>query len=223
VDDRRWVHGTPPAGNANYGWLQHILHHLSPRGQAGVVLANGSMSSNQSNEGVIRKAMVEADVVEAMVALPPQLFFNTQISACLWFLAKDKRKGGRDRSGEVLFIDARKLGRMESRVNRVFDDEDVARVAATVHRWRQDGEDCSGDAFADVPGFCRAVKLAEIAEHGYVLTPGRYVGAEEVGDGDEAFNEKMERLTALLSEQMTKGAQLDAAIREKLGGLGYAI
>ena len=223
VDDKRWVYGTPPAGNANYAWLQHILWHLGPRGQAGVVLANGSMSSNQNNEGAIRKAMVEADVVDAMVALPPQLFFNTQIPACLWFLAKDKMTGGRDRRGEVLFIDGRKLGRMDTRVNRVFDDEDVARIANTVHRWRRDGEVSGDTSYADVAGFCRSVKLSEIAEHGYVLTPGRYVGAEATDDDDEAFNEKMERLTAQLAEQMTKGAELDAAIREKLEGLGYAV
>jgi type I restriction enzyme M protein len=226
LDDKRWVHGTPPAGNANYAWLMHILHHLGPRGQAGVVLANGSMSSNQNSEGEIRRAMVEADVVEVMVALPPQLFFNTQIPACLWFLAKDKSgsgKGGRNRRGEVLFIDARKLGRMDTRVNRVFDDEDVQRIAATVHRWRADGELGSDEPYADVPGFCRAVKLADIAEHGHVLTPGRYVGAEAADDDDEAFNEKMERLTAQLAEQMVKGAELDAVIREKLGGLGYAV
>ena len=223
LDDKRWVHGTPPTGNANYAWLQHILHHLGPRGQAGVVLANGSMSSNQNSEGEIRRAMVEADVVEVMVALPPQLFFNTQIPACLWFLAKDKTKGGRDRRGEVLFIDARKLGRMYTRVTRVFDDEDVQRIASTVHRWRQSGEASSDEPYADVPGFCRAVKLVEIAEHGHVLTPGRYVGAEATDDDDEAFNEKMERLTAQLAEQMAKGAELDAVIREKLGGLGYAV
>jgi len=223
LDDKRWVHGTPPAGNANYAWLQHILHHLGPRGQAGVVLANGSMSSNQNSEGEIRRAMVEADVVEVMVALPPQLFFNTQIPACLWFLAKDKTKGGRDRRGEVLFIDARKLGRMDTRVTRVFDDEDVQRIAGTVHRWRQSGEAGSEEAYADVPGFSRAVKLAEIAEHGHVLTPGRYVGAEATDDDDEAFNEKMERLTAQLAEQMANGAELDAVIREKLGALGYAV
>ena len=230
ADDKRWAYGTPPAGNANYAWLQHILHHLSPRGQAGVVLANGSMSSNQNNEGAIRKNMVEADVVDVMVALPPQLFFNTQIPACLWFLAKDKSgaaapggKRGRDRRGEVLFIDARKLGRMETRVNRVFDDEDVARIAGTVHRWRADGEDGADQPYADIPGFCRAVKLAEIAEHGHVLTPGRYVGAEEAEDDDEAFNDKMERLTAQLAEQMAKGADLDGVIRERLGGMGYVV
>ncbi len=216
ADDRRWVHGTPPAGNANYAWLQHILHHLGPRGQAGVVLANGSMSSNQNSEGEIRRAMVEADTIEVMVALPPQLFINTAIPACLWFLAKDKSKGGRDRRGEVLFIDARKLGHLETRVNRVFDDEDITRIAATVHRWRQDGEVSPEDApYADIPGFCRSVALAEIAEHGHVLTPGRYVGAEAVDDDDEAFGEKMERLTGVLAEQMVKGAELDAAIRAR--------
>ncbi|MEZ2349551.1 type I restriction-modification system subunit M [Caballeronia sp. RCC_10] len=230
VDDRRWTHGTPPAGNANYAWLQHILHHLSPRGQAGVVLANGSMSSNQNSEGEIRRAMVEADVVDVMVALPPQLFLNTQIPACLWFLAKDKSgapiagaKTGRDRRGEVLFIDARKLGRMESRVVRVFDDEHISKISETVHRWRADGEDGTDEPYADVPGFCRSVKLAEIGEHAYVLTPGRYVGTVEIEDDDEAFNDKMERLTTELAEQMAKGAELDVVIREKLGGLGYAI
>ncbi len=221
ASDPRWVHGTPPAGNANYAWLQHILWHLKPSGQAGVVLANGSMSSNQNNEGAIRKAMVEADVVEVMVALPPQLFFNTQIPACLWFLTKDKTRNGRDRRGEFLFIDARKLGRMQGRVFRVFDDEDIEKIANAVHAWRQDGE--TTEVYTDVPGFCRAVKLAEIAEHGYVLTPGRYVGAEEAEDDDEAFADKMERLTAQLAEQMEKGQELDAVIRERLGRLGYAV
>ncbi|MCP5279466.1 MAG: SAM-dependent DNA methyltransferase [Thiobacillus sp.] len=221
ASDPRWVHGTPPAGNANYAWLQHILWHLKPGGQAGVVLANGSMSSNQNNEGAIRKAMVEADAVEVMVALPPQLFFNTQIPACLWFLAKDKTQHGRDRRGEFLFIDARKLGTMQTRVLRVFEDEDIAKIANAVHAWRQDGE--TSEPYADVPGFCRAVKLAEIAEHGYVLTPGRYVGAEEAEDDDEAFTDKMERLTAQLAEQMEKGQELDAVIRERLGRLGYAV
>jgi type I restriction enzyme M protein len=223
LGDKRWVYGTPPASNANFAWLQHILHHLGPRGQAGVVLANGSMASNQNNEGTIRRAMVESDLVEVMVTLPTQLFFNTQIPACLWFLAKDKTRNGRDRRGEVLFIDARKLGRLETRVNRVFDDEDVARVAGAVHRWRGDGEVSLGEAYADVPGFCRAVKLADIAERGHVLTPGRYVGAVEADDDDETFNEKMERLTSQLAEQMAKSAELDVLIREKLGGMGYAV
>ena len=221
VSDPRWVYGTPPAGNANYGWLQHILWHLKPTGTAGVVLANGSMSSNQSSEGAIRKAMVDGDVVEAMVSLPPQLFFNTQIPACLWFLAKDKTKNGRSRRGEFLFIDARKLGRMETRVNRVFDEADIDRIARTVHAWRQDGE--TDTVYADEAGFCRSVKLDEIREHGYVLTAGRYVGAEAIEDDDEAFADKMATLTAKLSEQMAKGQELDSVIRGRLGKLGDAI
>lgn len=219
--DRRWAFGTPPASNANYAWLQHILWHLKPTGQAGVVLANGSMSSNQNSEGEIRRRMAEGDVVECMVALPPQLFLNTQIPACLWFLTCDKTAHGRDRRGEFLFIDARNLGYMASRVHRMFSEADIARVADAVHRWRQNGE--AEGAYGDVPGFCRSVKLDEIREHGYVITPGRYVGAEEVEDDNEVFTEKMERLTALLSEQMARGAELDAVIREKLGALGYGV
>lgn len=217
--DPRWQYGDPPQGNANYAWLQHMLHHLKPTGRAGIVLANGSMSSSQNNEGVIRAAMVDADVVEVMVALPGQLFFNTQIPACLWFLAKKKPAA---RKGQVLFIDARKLGRMISRVQCEFADEEIERIAGTVAAWR--GEVAAGEAlgeYADVPGFCRSVPLAEIAQHGHVLTPGRYVGAEEVEDDDEAFAEKMTRLTEQLGEQMAKGAELDAVIRTKLGGLGY--
>ncbi|MGQ5525414.1 class I SAM-dependent DNA methyltransferase [Chitinimonas sp. PSY-7] len=211
--DPRWVYGTPPAGNANYAWLQHMLHHLKPNGRAGIVLANGSMSSSQNSEGQIRAAMVEADVVEVMIALPGQLFFNTQIPACLWFLAKQKTL----RRGEVLFIDARKLGRMISRVQAEFTDETIDRIAATVAAWR--GE--NAEVYQDQPGYCRSVPLAEIAEHGHVLTPGRYVGAEEVEDNDEAFADKMQKLTEKLGEQMAKGAELDALIRQKLGGLGY--
>lgn len=215
--DPRWHYGDPPQGNANYAWLQHMLHHLKPTGRAGIVLANGSMSSSQNNEGVIRAAMVDADVVEVMVALPGQLFFNTQIPACLWFLAKSKQ-----RKGEVLFIDARKLGKMISRVQAELDDAAIARIAETVAAWRGEVEaDASITTYEDVPGFCRSVPLAEIAQHGHVLTPGRYVGAEEVEDDDEAFAEKMQKLTEKLGEQMAKGAELDALIRQKLGGLGY--
>ncbi len=217
--DPRWVYGTPPQGNANYAWLQHMLHHLKPNGRAGIVLANGSMSSSQNSEGEIRKAMVEADVVEVMVALPGQLFFNTQIPACLWFLAKQKTA----RPGEVLFIDARKLGTSVSRVQIELTDADIERIAQTVANWRGEPLDIGGEIgeYADIPGFCRSVKLAEIAEHGHVLTPGRYVGAEEVEDDDEAFAEKMQRLTQQLGEQMQKGAELDELIRQNLGGLGY--
>ena len=225
--DPRWVYGTPPAGNANYAWLQHMLYHLKPNGRAGIVLANGSMSSSQNSEGDIRRAMVEADVVEVMVALPGQLFFNTQIPACLWFLAKDKRHAlstaGCDRSGQVLFIDARKLGTSVSRVQIELTEADIERIASTVAAWRGEALDEGGQVgeYADIPGFCRSVTLAEIAEHGHVLTPGRYVGAEEVEDDDEAFAEKMQRLTQQLGEQMQKGAELDQLIRQKLGGLGY--
>lgn len=215
--DVRWEYGDPPQGNANYAWLQHMLHHLKPTGRAGIVLANGSMSSSQNNEGVIRAAMVDADVVEVMVALPGQLFFNTQIPACLWFLAKQKK-----RKGEVLFIDARKLGKMISRVQAELDDDAINRIAETVTAWRGEVEEgATITEYQDIPGFCRSVPLAEIAEHGHVLTPGRYVGAEEVEDDDEAFAEKMQQLTEKLGKQMAKGAELDALIRQKLGGLGY--
>ena len=211
--DPRWEYGDPPQGNANYAWLQHMLHHLKPTGRAGIVLANGSMSSSQNNEGVIRAAMVDADVVEVMVALPGQLFFNTQIPACLWFLARQKA-----RKGEVLFIDARKQGRMISRVQAELTDDTIARIEAVVAAWRGEPGACS---YEDVKGFCRSVPLAEIAQHGHVLTPGRYVGAEEVEDNDEAFADKMQKLTEKLGEQMAKGAELDTVIRAKLGGLGY--
>ena len=213
--DPRWVYGTPPQGNANYAWLQHMLYHLKPGGRAGIVLANGSMSSNQSGEGEIRAAMVDADVVECMIALPGQLFFNTQIPACLWFLTKQKTV----RQGEVLFIDARKLGRSVSRVQIEFADEDIDRIANTVYAWRGDAE--AKTHYADVPGFCRSVPLAEIAEHGHVLTPGRYVGAEDVEDDGEAFAEKMQKLTEQLGKQMARSAELDTQIRQNLAGLGY--
>lgn len=217
--DPRWVYGTPPQGNANYAWLQHMLHHLRPNGRAGIVLANGSMSSSQNSEGEIRAAMVQADVVEVMVALPGQLFFNTQIPACLWFLAKAKPA---HRKGEVLFIDARKLGSMISRVQAELTDAAIDRIASTVAAWRGETVGEAGSAsYEDVAGFCRSVPLTEIAQHGHVLTPGRYVGAEAVEDDDEAFAEKMQRLTQQLGEQMKKGAELDAVIRQKLGGLGY--
>jgi type I restriction enzyme M protein len=202
-----------------------MLHHLKPTGRAGIVLANGSMSSSQNSEGEIRAAMVEADVVEVMVALPGQLFFNTQIPACLWFLVKQKTH----RKGEVLFIDARKVATMISRVQSELTDEVIERIAQTVSNWRgeplgkhSENNSCPSTAYMDIPGFCRSVPLAEIAQHGHVLTPGRYVGAEEVEDNDEDFATKMQQLTERLSDQMAKGAELDQLIRAKLGGLGYA-
>ena len=212
--DPRWLYGPPPQGNANYAWLQHMLYHLKPNGRAGIVLANGSMSSSQNSEGEIRKAMVEADVVEVMVALPGQLFFNTQIPACLWFLTKEKTQ----RKGEVLFIDARKLGSMISRVQAELTDDIIERIGNTVAAWRGDN---NAGTYQDIPGYCRSVKLDEIAQHGHVLTPGRYVGTEEVEDDDDAFADKMQKLTEKLGEQMAKGAELDDLIRQKLKGLGY--
>lgn len=217
--DKRWQYGPPPKGNANYAWVQHIVHHLAPAGVAGFVLANGSMSSHQSGEGEIRKGLVEADLVDCMVALPGQLFYSTQIPACLWFLARDRKNGTfRDRRGELLFIDARKLGRMADRTHRELTDEDVARIATTYHAWR--GEKEAGE-YADVPGFCKSAELPEVRKHGHVLTPGRYVGAEAQEDDGEPFDEKMKRLTATLREQQTEGAKLDAAIAANLKELGY--
>ncbi len=281
--DVRWKYGTPPIGNANFAWVQHFIHHLAPHGMAGFVLANGSISSGQSGEGEIRKAMIEADIVDCMVALPGQLFYSTQIPVCLWFLARNKsgkspspRTRGegrgesfRSRPGETLFIDARKLGVLIDRVHRELTDEEIARIAGTYHAWRGDvgvqASACSdslkaglqharrgspdpaetpdrrspskkGDlrsdkvarsetghsAYQDIPGFCKSAKTADIAEHGYVLTPGRYVGAEEVEDDDEPFDDKMERLTATLYEQFAESAKLEKAIRKNMKDLGYA-
>jgi len=217
-DDKRWVYGVPPAGNANFAWVQHFIHRLAPTGLAGFVLANGSMSSNQSGEGEIRKNIVEADLVDCMVALPGQLFYSTQIPVCLWFLARSKRNGRfRDRRGETLFIDARKLGMLVDRVHRELTDEDIARIAGTYHTWRGD----KGAAeYADVAGFCKAATLEDIRKHGHVLTPGRYVGAEVADEDDEPFEEKMKRLTVTLREQTDEAARLDSAIRANLTDLG---
>jgi type I restriction enzyme M protein len=218
-DDPRWKYGTPPAGSANFAWVQHFIHHLSPTGMAGFVLANGSMSSNQSGEGAIRKAIVEAELVDCIVAMPSQLFYGTQIPVCLWFLARDREKNKlRDRSGQVLFIDARKLGRMVDRTHRELTDEDTARITHAYHAWR--GEMDSG-GYADVPGFCKSAPLDEIRKHGHVLTPGRYVGAEAEEDDGEPFDPKMKRLAAALREQQLEAARLDAAITANLRELGY--
>ena len=222
--DKRWKYGVPPAGNANFAWVQHMIHHLAPRGIAGFVLANGSMSSNQSGEGEIRKNIIEADLVDCMVALPGQLFYSTQIPACLWFLARDKRRGGsatrpyRDRRGEVLFIDARKMGRMVDRTHRELTHEDIERIARTYHAWR--GEKDAG-RYDDVPGFCKSATLEEIRKHGHVLTPGRYVGVEPEEDDGEPFEEKMRRLVAQLREQQAEARRLDEAIGRNLAVLGF--
>ena len=218
-DDKRWVYGVPPPANANYAWVQHFIHHLAPTGLAGFVLANGSMSSNQSGEGEIRKAIVEADLVDCMVALPGQLFYSTQIPVCLWFLTRNKRNGRfRDRRGETLFLDARKLGSMVDRTHRELSDDDLARIAGTYHAWR--GDKGAGE-YADVPGFCRASTLDDIRKHGHVLTPGRYVGAEAAEADSEPFAEKMKRLATTLREQQAEAAKLDAAIAANLRELGY--
>lgn len=222
-EDGRWKYGIPPVGNANFAWLQHIIHHLAPNGTAGVVLANGSMSSTQSGEGDIRKAMVEGDIVDCMIALPGQLFYSTQIPACLWFLAKNKHpvtKAGtwRERRGEVLFIDARKLGVMVDRTRRELTDADIRKIADTYHAWR--GEPDAG-AYEDVQGFCKSATLEEIRVQGYVLTPGRYVGAEEQEEDAEPFAEKMARLTAELKAQMEEGARLDREILKNLNQIHF--
>ncbi len=217
--DKRWAYGVPPAGNANYAWVQHFIHHLAPTGLAGFVLANGSMSSNQSGEGEIRKAMIEADLVDCMVALPGQLFYSTQIPVCLWFLARNKKNGRfRDRRGETVFIDARKMGTLVDRVHRELTNEDTAKIAGTYHAWR--GDKGAGE-YADVAGFCKAAKLDDIRKHGHVLTPGRYVGAAAAEEDGEPFEEKMKRLTATLREQQAEAAKLDAAIAANLKELGY--
>jgi type I restriction enzyme M protein len=222
-DDKRWVYGAPPAGNANYAWVQHFIHHLAPTGIAGFVLANGSMSSNQSGEGEIRKAIIEADLVDCMVAMPGQLFYSTQIPVCLWFLARDRKNGRfRDRRGETLFIDARKLGTLVDRVHRELANEDIAKIVGTYHAWRGDKEckECK-ESYADIAGFCKRATLDDIRKHGHVLTPGRYVGAEAVEDDGEPFDEKIKRLVAQLREQQAEAAKLDAAITANLKGLGY--
>jgi len=235
-DDVRWQYGVPPKGNANFAWVQHFIHHLAPQGMAGFVLANGSMSSNQSGEGDIRKAIIEADLVDCMVALPGQLFYSTQIPVCLWFLAKNKaadsKRSLRDRRKQTLFIDARKMGTLIDRVHRELTDADLEKITSTYHAWRGDAvieqfndqrKKVSETGYADVPGFCKSATTAEIAAHGYVLTPGRYVGAEEVEDDGEPFEEKMPRLVAELQGQFAESAKLEAAIRANLKGLGYGL
>jgi type I restriction enzyme M protein len=218
-EDKRWVYGVPPAGNANFAWVQHFIYHLAPTGLAGFVLANGSMSSNQSGEGDIRKAIIEADMVDCMVALPGQLFYSTQIPVCLWFLARNKKNGRfRDRRGETLFIDARKMGTLTDRVHRELSDEDVAKIAGTYHAWRGDK---NAGIYTEARGFCKAAKLEDIRKHGHILTPGRYVGAEEVEDDGEVFEDKMGRLVTTLRQQTAEATKLDAAIAANLKELGY--
>jgi type I restriction enzyme M protein len=228
-NDPRWKYGTPPANNANFAWLQHMLHHLAADGSQALLLANGSMSSTTNNEGEIRKALIENDLVECMVALPGQLFTNTQIPACIWFLTKNKGKRTdkagrklRDRSDEVLFIDARNLGYMKDRVLRDFDRDDINKVADIYHAWKT-GEAVNGVEYQDQAGFCKSATLAEIQKHDYVLTPGRYVGAMDEEDDGVPFAEKMADLTQKLSEQFTESSKLEAEIKKNLAGLGYEL
>lgn len=221
ASDPRWIAGTPPQGNANFAWLQHMLYHLAPAGSMALLLANGSMSSNTNNEGEIRKKLIEDDYVECMVALPGQLFTNTQIPACIWFLTRDKRNGlalnktKRDRRGQFLFIDARQLGYMKDRVLRDFTPDDIKKVADTFHAWQL------GEGYVDMPGFCYSASLDDIRKHEHVLTPGRYVGAKEQEDDGEVFADKMARLTAQLAEQFAESAKLEGEIKKNLAGLGY--
>ncbi len=218
--DKRWKFGIPPTSNANYAWVQHFIHHLAPTGLAGFVLANGSMSSNQSGEGEIRKNIIEADLVDCMVAMPGQLFTTTQIPVCLWFIAREKKNGRfRDRRNETLFIDARKMGSMLDRVHRELTDDDIKKIADTYHSWR--GDKTVKAKYKDIPGFCKAAGLEEIRKNSYILTPGRYVGAAEVEDDGEPFEEKMARLTAELQEQTAKSAKLDKLIWANLKDIGY--
>ena len=219
-EDARWTFGVPPAGNANYAWLQHIHHHLAPNGTAGVVLANGSMSTATSGEGDIRRALVEADVVDCMIALPGQLFYATQIPACLWFLARNKNPGGgsRDRRGEVLFIDARKLGHMVDRTRKEFSDEDIATIAGAYHAWRGAP---GADAYEDEPGFCKVATLTEIGEHNHVLTPGRYVETAASEEDDAPFEERFAELKETLAEQFAEADELSAVIRTRLERLAH--
>lgn len=217
--DPRWKYGTPPQGNANFAWMQHMIYHLAPNGSMGLLLANGSMSSNTNNEGEIRKSLLQADLIECMVALPGQLFTNTQIPACIWFLTKNKkaRNEFRDRSGHVLFIDARNMGYMKDRVLRDFTNKDIEKIAGTFHAWQK------GKDYEDEAGFCKSASLEDISKHDYVLTPGRYVGAADEEDDGEPFAEKIARLTAQLKVQFAESDRLEAQIRKNLAGLGYEL
>jgi len=223
-EDIRWKYGVPPKRNANFAWVQHFIYHLAPTGVAGFVLANGSMSSNMSNEGKIRKNIVKADLVDCMVALPSQLFYNTMIPACLWFIARDKQNSKyRDRRGEVLFIDARKLGVMVDRRHRELTPDDIKKIADTYHAWRGEPIDGQKIQYKDILGFCRAAKLDEIRKQNHILTPGRYVGFEEEEEDQEDFEEKMKKFTRELAKQMDEGKKLDEEIKKILGRIGWRI
>jgi len=218
-NDPRWKYGLPPAGNANFAWLQHMIYHLSPKGVMACVLANGSLSSNTSNEGEIRKNLIENDLVDCIVALPKQLFYNTGIPACIWFISRKRAgNGDRKRTGEILFIDASEVGYMEDRTHRAFREEDIAKVSETYHEWRkQDGK------YEDIKGFCKSADVKEVEKHNFVLTPGRYVGIPDEIDDGIPFADKMEKLTAELKEQMEKEKELNDEIKEQLGKIGLKL
>lgn len=218
-EDARWKFGIPPVNNANYAWIQHFIHHIAPSGIAGFVMANGSMSTSTTAEFAIRRAIIEADLVDCMIALPGQLFYTTQIPVCLWFLVRNKKNGKfKDRRGKTLFIDARKMGQLVDRIHKELSDEDIAKIASTYHAWR--GEKGAGK-YEDIPGFCKSATIEDIRGHGYVLTPGRYVGAEAAEDDGEPFEEKMKRLTAQLQEQFAQSDKLEKTIKRNLKVLGY--
>lgn len=219
-NDPRWQYGLPPSGNANYAWMQHMIYHLAPKGLMGMVLANGSLSSNTSGEGEIRQRMVEADLVDCIVAMPKQLFYNTQIPVCLWFISKKRHEmnGDRKRTGEILFIDASELGFMADRTHREFTDEDVAKITSTYHEWRK-----AGGTYEDQKGFCKSAKLDELQKHGFVLTPGRYVGIPDAIDDGIPFEDKMKKLTDQLREQIAKEKELNEEIKRQLGKVGFEL
>jgi len=219
-EDVRWKFGVPPKGNANFAWVQHFIHHLAPTGTAGFVLANGSLSSMTSNEGEIRKNIVEANIVDCIVALPSQLFYNTMIPACLWFISRDKKDNKfKDRRGRILFIDARKMGVMVDRRHRELTDEEIKKIADTYHTWR--GE--NNKKYQDISGFCKSATIEEVKKHDYILTPGRYVGFEEQEEDEEVFEEKMKKLTSELAKQMKESKKLDEEIKKNLERIGWRV
>ena len=221
AETHRWKYGIPPTGNANYAWLQHFVSKLAPYGTAGIVLSNGSMSSDIATEGQIRRDMIEADLVDCMVALPSQLFYNTQIPACLWFLSRNKTNGKfRNRTNEILFIDAREMGSMISRKQKEFTEEDIVKIAETYHSWR--GKEWQ-EKYKNIPGFCKSANIQEIRKNNHILTPGRYIDFKEAEEDGEVFDDKMIQLTITLKEQMQKASAIDQAIKESLKKIGYEL
>jgi type I restriction enzyme M protein len=216
-EDKRWVYGVPPVGNANFAWVQHIIHHLAPNGVAGFVLANGSLSSNTGGEGEIRKAIIQADLVDCVIAMPEKLFYSTPIPVCLWFLSRNKAgREMRDRRGETLFIDARRMGTQADRIHRELSDSDIRRVAGVYHSWRGEKD---ADTYEDVAGFCKAVSTADVEGHGFVLTPGRYTGIEEPEDDEASFAERLKRLGATLETQIHASRRLDDSLLTQISNL----